>query len=685
MKDDWALCVGVGKYDPASNLVDLPGAINDATEIHDWLVDPLGGDVPTTQAELVHSKLASSSTPFPVTAEIEKFLKLRIADAAKSKAAGNGFRTGNRLWLFFAGHGIGFSVTRFPNEAGLLTADAVPPFLPEHIPGLMWAEKFQQSGAFKEVILLVDCCRTTMNGISPSAPGVNVFTLPSQSDWGKLVVAFGASQGNAAYSVMHQGKERGRFTLDVENILKDPTLRPLKASDFADQIADANPNYFADAKRGLHFDFALLGSTENTLESVSAENSDETEIDTVIAHGETSVGYAIPIADELTFSGRRAVAEHTDSIPTGSSAPAGSPTVENLVVIRDMPPSAMKNLYERVRPKKAVFYTENDPGLGNREDFLFIQRGPLEKEDLTAAAERISEYLAVTNAGKLSVSAQQHLAQISVRNAKGRQVARQVGSIESLELSSGTYSVNAAIGPYTLREEGVEIEKGKTTKVEFPTIKLPEISKENRIEWNFVSAKELIDSKSLVEETHFKGRVRTCPIGAESIQMCLSENTIPGYRFEAFWMSEEGTPDISIRLVPQHMEEGAPNEADDIREQLRLGMMKNDFQLGELTVDDLHGDPVSLLFATAISLRSSGKEANKSFLDAAADKFGKDHPDIQLLGKKPDAISVPPLLSYAWHWHNTKDSLTVVKNSLADSLAGRLLSPGPWFAWAAKS
>ena len=67
MKEDWALCVGIGAYGSETKLDPLPGAIEDATAIHAWLTDANGGDVPAAQAKLVLSPdKQKAAAPEPV-------------------------------------------------------------------------------------------------------------------------------------------------------------------------------------------------------------------------------------------------------------------------------------------------------------------------------------------------------------------------------------------------------------------------------------------------------------------------------------------------------------------------------------------------------------------------------------------------------------------------------------------
>lgn len=148
MKDDFAVVVGVEKYD--ASIGSLQGSERDARSFYEWLIDPKGGDVPKENITLiVSSKWPAGGMPTTDTVD-EPFVGLR------RKARDNGGRLGRRLYIFFAGHGI--APNGNPDEAAILMANAQPD-VPYHIPGRLYANALLVEGMVDEIVLFMDCCR----------------------------------------------------------------------------------------------------------------------------------------------------------------------------------------------------------------------------------------------------------------------------------------------------------------------------------------------------------------------------------------------------------------------------------------------------------------------------------------------------------------------------------------------
>jgi hypothetical protein len=164
-KDDWAIVVGIKSYfDP--DLAGLQGPETDAREFHDWVIRSDGGAVPEGQAKCILSSdydppFATAAAAMP-TAEAVKvaFDHLRsIAD--ENEAKGNGRVVGDRLYLFFSGHG--FAPAHRDDLTALLTAEAsVAGAQLAHILGPYMADWFWRATFFKQILLFMDCCREVM-------------------------------------------------------------------------------------------------------------------------------------------------------------------------------------------------------------------------------------------------------------------------------------------------------------------------------------------------------------------------------------------------------------------------------------------------------------------------------------------------------------------------------------------
>jgi hypothetical protein len=146
---DYALLVGINDY---SKLTKLRGAEADALAVKEWLIDPDGGHVPPCHIRTI----LSSDYPIPdhptkakpmsddVRAELERL----IDDSQPS------LRLGRRLYLYLAGHGFSPTI----DETALLMANASVATL-HHLPCVRYANAFRESTVFKEIVLVMDCCR----------------------------------------------------------------------------------------------------------------------------------------------------------------------------------------------------------------------------------------------------------------------------------------------------------------------------------------------------------------------------------------------------------------------------------------------------------------------------------------------------------------------------------------------
>lgn len=196
---DRAVVVGISRY-PA--LTALQGPENDAIAFTEWLTDPQGGKVPPDRVtQILSSQFPQASDP--TTATIDSAFEAIIRDADA-----NGGRAGERLYLFFAGHGIAPTI----DESALLMANAARGMSGHHIPGRQYTNWFRTAALFDEVVLLMDCCRDVRTGAPIHQPpwDVRIGTPPS-----RLFLGFAAEMGSASRerpSKNDASKVRGRFT-----------------------------------------------------------------------------------------------------------------------------------------------------------------------------------------------------------------------------------------------------------------------------------------------------------------------------------------------------------------------------------------------------------------------------------------------------------------------------------------
>jgi hypothetical protein len=163
---DYALVVGVDRYPAIGN---LSGAEADAQAFYGWVTDPQGGGVLPTNATRVVSSIyqpaAAVDDELPAKQQIERFFTEVENIAQKNNAAGQGLKTGRRLYMFFAGHGFAPSL----DTSGVLMANATDTML-HNVAPFLWANRLFDGGWFDEVVLFQDACRSRISNADLTPP-----------------------------------------------------------------------------------------------------------------------------------------------------------------------------------------------------------------------------------------------------------------------------------------------------------------------------------------------------------------------------------------------------------------------------------------------------------------------------------------------------------------------------------
>lgn len=205
--DDFAIVVGIKTY---PGLRSLEGPCFDADAFIEWLKrSPDGGAVPdahiyrclTTHYHPPGPEDAAHAHPF--VDDIDALFREFVVRGSQ------GVRIGRRLYLFFAGHG--FADSRDMNTAAVYAANAEVLF-PKHVAGTAYAEWFRRNGVFEEVVLIMDCCRSTSPIQSYSPPMLPNVSRPSQAARVRKFYAYATQWSADARERPIQGKVRGIFT-----------------------------------------------------------------------------------------------------------------------------------------------------------------------------------------------------------------------------------------------------------------------------------------------------------------------------------------------------------------------------------------------------------------------------------------------------------------------------------------
>lgn len=653
---DWALCVGIGAYTIGSKLVALPGALNDAQAIYDWIIHPSGGAVPEGQAKRILSPAPQDeNAPDPPAHSIEAFLRARFRDAEASRQRGDGFVAGKRLWLYFSGHGIGFPEDN--NDTGLLAADALPSLRDfPHVAGKAWAEVFRLTRAFEEVVLFMDCCRLETNRTALRKPAVQLLLADPP---GKMMAAFAVSASKAAFETNPSDNEvpRGKFTVALEELLVNPPKTPMTAREFLDQLVLKAPQC-DPLPLSAKTDFEFLPAREARAPSENAP--------LLIVHGETTRELAAPLAEALETPVRSAQIRWAEDVLAEKNVDAFA-SVSELVVTRDVNSQQLQDLIGRVQPKRTVLFSQNDPGVSGLPGVRFVMRPDADKLDLNDEAVRVAA--ALTKApGFLMVSAKEPLAKIRVWNGSGRSTASGFGSLEKFEVPPDEYRIRASLGSHYVEVTKV-VSAGKSKTVALPRLPFRLPSAKTLLKW------EAIETRASGKRSIYEGHIGGSPLR-------FSAPRIAGWRLEVFSLAPDHAVDFSVRLVPDSHRRGARHEMDTMRESLRLALSERSWDASKLTVEAVSSDPVCTLLAAALRLKCG--QPHEEFTDCAAAFFGDDDVDVQLL-RGAGKVEDPPLLSFLWHFRLKHDELTTMPDSAADRIAGYLQLTEPWLSWTTES
>lgn len=193
--NDYAILVGISRYYDTT-LARLKGPPNDVARMREWLLSPEGGGL---QAD--HVITLSSPDEFPAELDPSDWSPgeadyLRAFRRVASDPRTNAFvRRDGRLYLYFSGHG--FSERRDQATRAALYAAGATRSFPGNICGTIWALAAKQSALFKEIILVMDCCRDAELNIPFSRPAINLGMADNQGAV-RFLAIYGAAKGGKA-------------------------------------------------------------------------------------------------------------------------------------------------------------------------------------------------------------------------------------------------------------------------------------------------------------------------------------------------------------------------------------------------------------------------------------------------------------------------------------------------------
>jgi hypothetical protein len=246
---NWAIVVGINVYPEQAGQPPLNGAVADACDFADWVLDPQGGNVPPEQLyfwtypspnPLPPGQLGAylnaeqpswyssddgwqpiNSTRAPKAMEITSTIE-QVGRTSRSTALEEGDIETRRIYVFLAGHGIRAQTFERNEETCFLAGDFRP--LPSNLAaGLVPCESFRKAllyNRFDEAILFTDCCRSETARLTLKAQPVSDYGGDPIATWG---MAFAAQDGEPAYETLTP-PVRGAFSSALMHGLR--THRP---------------------------------------------------------------------------------------------------------------------------------------------------------------------------------------------------------------------------------------------------------------------------------------------------------------------------------------------------------------------------------------------------------------------------------------------------------------------------
>ncbi|QXH49832.1 caspase family protein [Pseudomonas fakonensis] len=167
---DYAILVGISHYRDEKKFPPLKGPSNDVARFREWLLSPQGGDIPEGQVTALTSP--DPAMPGQWVPNRELFAQ-RFNEIALDRNTGEFVRREGRLYLYFSGHGFS-RLTDDNTRAALYGADNLGKYQ-SNLAGTLYAEAAKRARLFREVVLIMDCCRDTESNVDYSAPDLNLF------------------------------------------------------------------------------------------------------------------------------------------------------------------------------------------------------------------------------------------------------------------------------------------------------------------------------------------------------------------------------------------------------------------------------------------------------------------------------------------------------------------------------
>lgn len=211
---DYAIIIAFDGYN--NDLEPLQGAINDAKNFYNWVIDDVnGGSVPEENVTTLWDEQGKFDDYATVNDTLRQVLGLDQLENREERR--------RRLYIFFAGHGITVNApigVRQSDTTAVLARECNPNMLEfgYHFAACIIWEALEKIRTYDEAFLIMDCCRDIDSTVRPNDFwGID---LKGSGDAPKIFTLFAAEVGHASRERPIDGKTQGLFTTSLINNLR---------------------------------------------------------------------------------------------------------------------------------------------------------------------------------------------------------------------------------------------------------------------------------------------------------------------------------------------------------------------------------------------------------------------------------------------------------------------------------
>jgi len=215
--DDYAVVVGINEY---PGYRPLKGAVEDALDFAKWLCEEeYGGSIPVGNCKTV---LSVKDPLAPLQDQIDVAFDSVFSAIPLGKQA-------RRLYVYFSGHGMAES----PLITDLCLASWAQKFPNRALDAQKYLDSLMAKGRFREIVMLLDCCRVRIVSAKGAAPGFSVVVPAPESSQARFFLANATEFLNPSYEAATPGASgsadavvRGYFTRALMTALRGAAVSP---------------------------------------------------------------------------------------------------------------------------------------------------------------------------------------------------------------------------------------------------------------------------------------------------------------------------------------------------------------------------------------------------------------------------------------------------------------------------